>query len=237
MGFFSKLFKSNNSQKANFLGSVQVDLNKIVCKDFKNKSNDFEIDISSIEYIYISKTEHQVASLMIYQDSQKFIPSNFKGFEEVYAFLAEKLIFSKVDFDKIIENKLTIQKEIYRRKQPQNFEILNNGNYNDYHLGFEIQSPEKEFISWDLTFQEMIKNKNLTNGILDFTQEYKKFKYPVRIGNMIVQDFGFRKNASRNDVPVLSFFTDCYNSDSNDKSYFDLKKNLINDLGSDNDFW
>ena len=166
MGFFSKLFKVNNSQKANFLGSIQVDLNKIVCKDFKNTSNDFEIDILSIEYIYVTKTEHQVASLMIYQNGQKFLPTNFTGFNEVYNALVEKLKFTKVDFYQIIEKNTSIQKEIYRRKRPQNFEILSAKKYNDAHLGFEIQSPEKEFVSWDLPFQEMIKNKKIEEELV-----------------------------------------------------------------------
>lgn len=238
MSFISRLFNSNDSQKSNSLGSIQFDSSKIVCRDFKNESNNFEVQIDDIEYIYITKTEHQTASLMIYQDGQKFLPANFESFNEVCVYLGEKFNFiKKIDFHQIISNNITVRKEIYRRKVSQNFEILNNDNYNDSHLGFEIQSPDKEFVSWDLTLNQMLGNKNLINGILDFAPEYKKFKYPVRIGNIILQDFNFRKNASRNDVPVLSFFSDCYNTESNDESYFDLKKNLINSLGSNDDFW
>ncbi|WGU70173.1 hypothetical protein QIU18_11810 [Capnocytophaga canimorsus] len=29
-------------------------------------------------------------------------------------------------------------------------------NHTDYHLGFEVQSPEPKFFSWDATYEEVI---------------------------------------------------------------------------------
>ncbi|GIM49139.1 hypothetical protein [Capnocytophaga stomatis] len=82
-------------------------------------------------------------------------------------------------------------------------------NHNDYHLGFEVQSPEKQFISWDATYKEVIalpyveRDFDLSNE----TYEYYYFKYPVRMGNLLFPKFDIRiDNPQRKDIAVQQYY-------------------------------
>ncbi|MFK8298754.1 hypothetical protein ACI76O_10035 [Capnocytophaga cynodegmi] len=87
--------------------------------------------------------------------------------------------------------------------------LLLSENHTDYHLGFEVQSPEKQFISWDATYEEVIalscveRDFDLSNE----TYEYYHFKYPVRVGNLLFSNFEIRvDNPQRRDIAVQSYY-------------------------------
>lgn len=89
------------------------------------------------------------------------------------------------------------------------YEILDK-NYNDYNLGFEVQSPEKEFVSWDSTYAEILAlpcvepNNTLDMG-LELSNHYA-FKYPVRVGNLLFKNWGFYYIPHhRKDIAVQSY--------------------------------
>ncbi len=90
------------------------------------------------------------------------------------------------------------------------YEILVD-NYSDYHLGFEVQSPQKAFISWDTTYQELIRSPLVEeNNPLDMdfaTYDEYRFKYPVRVGNLLFKELGFHLSfQQRDDIAVQSYF-------------------------------
>lgn len=91
------------------------------------------------------------------------------------------------------------------------FFTITENNHSDLHLGFEVQSPEKEFISWDITYNELMKNP-LVDIETNQTNFYKtvwydiRFKYPVRVGNVIFSDFKTSlSEIYRSDIPVLEY--------------------------------
>ncbi len=234
MGFLNKLF-GNKDQSVNpivskkQLGSITVIGNKIVYIDNENNS---EINIDKIEYVYETTTNYNGAALFVYDGKQHYLSKKLDDFEEIYVFLSEKLNFEKTSSKNFKE-----KKEIYRRKRNSNFQILSNQNYEDYHLGFEIQSAEPEFISWDVTFAELEKNENLNIEISNYDQKMFVFKYPIRIGNIILENFMFYETIFRKDIPVLSFNSDCYDDQSSDKSFYDLKHFLSKNLKKIEPFW
>lgn len=87
------------------------------------------------------------------------------------------------------------------------FSIINENIYSDLHLGFEIQSPNKEFISWDTTYNELMSNPFID---VEFPTEYGmyyiRFKYPVRIGNVIFRDLDIVLSENhRSDIAILEY--------------------------------
>jgi hypothetical protein len=116
----------------------------------------------------------------------------------------------------------------------QNYEIIKNGSFSDYGKGFEIQSPIKEFILWDITYDQLGLNKNLLLEAIPHRLRVCKFKYPVRIGNILMKDFCYYPDNERKDVAILGFFCRCYDETSTDASYNEIKDLLLRDFGNEN---
>ena len=90
--------------------------------------------------------------------------------------------------------------------------LLLSANHNDYHLGFEVQSPEPKFFSWDMTYDEVIASSYVewdSPFDLDYeVYEYYYFKYPVRVGSLLFSKFEFRiHNTQRRDIAVREYYT------------------------------
>ncbi|WP_372474692.1 hypothetical protein AB4865_05385 [Capnocytophaga sp. ARDL2] len=89
--------------------------------------------------------------------------------------------------------------------------LLLSTNHTDYHLGFEVQSPEPKFFSWDATYEEVIASPLVewdSPFDLDYeVYEYYYFKYPVRMGNLLFSKFEFRiHNTQRRDIAVREYY-------------------------------
>lgn len=84
-------------------------------------------------------------------------------------------------------------------------------NHDDYQSGFEVQSPEPRFFSWDATYEEVIASllvervKCNDYGENRFSHEYA-FRYPVRVGNLLFQPFLFSlTTVQRTDIAVREY--------------------------------
>ncbi|QIM62757.1 hypothetical protein A1D29_05305 [Pasteurellaceae bacterium Orientalotternb1] len=68
-------------------------------------------------------------------------------------------------------------------------------NYDDYHLGFEVQATTPQFLSWDMTYDEIIALPCVEWDAPLFSDfeihDDYFFKYPVRVGNILLHQFGF----------------------------------------------
>ncbi|GIM56616.1 hypothetical protein CAPN006_10100 [Capnocytophaga canimorsus] len=89
--------------------------------------------------------------------------------------------------------------------------LLLSENHTDYHLGFEVQSPEPRFFSWDTTYEEVTASPLVewdSPFDLDYeVYEYYYFKYPVRVGNLLFSKFEFRiHNTQRRDIAVREYY-------------------------------
>ncbi len=113
-----------------------------------------------------------------------------------------------------------------------NYEILIT-NYYDYHEGFEILSPARKFVNWNTSVGALLLNPNIYFEIDEYGIKLAKFKYSIRIGNIILSGLYFRTPQKRNDVPVLNLYTNIYGTERTDKGYRDLHKKLFDDIGSE----
>jgi len=72
----------------------------------------------------------------------------------------------------------------------ENYQILSN-NYADAEQGFEIQDLDATFISWDTPVRNVLKkHRHLLKVDVYRPLSFVSFLYPVRVGNMIIENLG-----------------------------------------------
>ncbi|MEH0155571.1 hypothetical protein V6R21_15600 [Limibacter armeniacum] len=208
-------------------GSIFIDGNKVIYQ-INQSATPSEVNIYDLQYAYLI-TRNSMASLFLFDFHQHYIPANLKGFEAVYRSLSAKLGFNDVQFFENVFTKEAIKKEIWRKKIKANYRILDDS-YNDYQVGFEIQSAEKDFINWDTTYEGLVNNPNVLFEKSAYGQNLLKFKHPVRIGNLLLTELFTYFDNDRKDVPIIDFYTNCYDSSNTDISYIELKRLLQKDF-------
>jgi len=231
MNLFDRLFSSNKFPNECNDGIIKIEGNKIICEG-NHGIHSCEVNIVDIQYAYVIVNVNNQSFLFLFDYHQNSIPTNYKGFKKVYEELSKKFKFNDAFFFDNVNRKIELKKEIWRRHYEPTYEILS-GNFNDYENGFEIQSTEKQFISWDTTYEELEQNENIVFEKSPYGQKISKFKHPIRIGNIILKDFSSYFDNSRTDSPILHFYTQCFDKKGTDKSYDDLKRVLNIDIKVD----
>ena len=122
-----------------------------------------------------------------------------------------------------------------RNLQP-NFKILNS-EHSDYTKGFEVQSDRKEFISWNTTYAELEQSKCVQIEELEYGEKILYFKTPIRVGNILLEDFSTTLYKGRTDVAVLHYTSDCLDHSGTDAGFHQLKNILSRNLGKPTDGW
>lgn len=235
MKIFERLFpfrkKINKFPNESNVGKVKVIGSKIICTE-NHKINNFEINIDDLQFAYLIIDRNNQSYLLLFDHHYNSIPTNFIGFKNVYEELSDRFKFNNKLFFENVNKKIEFKIEIWRKLNETTYEILHS-QHSDYEKGFEIQSPEKNFVSWDTTYDELEKNKNVFFVTSPYDQRIAKFKFPIRLGNILLYDFNVYFNNNRYDVPILKFYAECFDNLSSDKSYFDLKKVLISGIDID----
>lgn len=108
------------------------------------------------------------------------------------------------------------------KETPEVTHRILDGSFKDYGAGLEIQSPGKEFISWDEPYCNLIRSPNVH-------AETHSFLYPVRIGNILLSNLLFSEN-KRNDVPALFFCIDFFERSNSEEAYLEIKNRLMHDF-------
>lgn len=233
MNIFKNIF---NNKKENLRvfpkecndGNVRIENNQIICEG-AHDINSCVVNLADLQYAYVTIRQDKLAYLFLFDYHQNSIPITYKGFKTVYTELSNRFNFNDDLFFENINKKEVTKREIWRKKYEPTFEILKS-NYTDYNQGFEIQAKVKEFISWDTTYDKLEKSENIIFETSPYGQKVLKFKYPTRIGNIILNDFSSYFDNGRTDVAVLNYYTQCYNHLGTDKSYNDLKDILKKDI-------
>ncbi|MDR7212067.1 hypothetical protein [Flavobacterium piscis] len=210
-------------------GSVTLVDDKIHCKGNLYFSNS-EVTIDRIQYVYVVVNAKKESLLFIFDHHQHTIPTTSTGFEVVYTELSKRFLFDDALFFETISKQEQAKKQIWRRTYVPTYAILQ-AQHSDYHLGFEILSPEPQFISWDISFAALEKNDSVFRATSPYGQTLLTYKYPIRIGSIKLYDVASYFDEVRMDAPVLEFHTDCFDQKGSDKSYSDLKEVLVRDLG------
>ncbi|MDH6305377.1 hypothetical protein M2459_001830 [Parabacteroides sp. PF5-5] len=214
-------------------GTICIDGDRLISKgelkDIWYRNTDWEVEISKIKMACALVGENKNAYLYLYGDDRdQFIPVVYHGFREVYSMLSTRFGFDDELFWKVVTSKEK-RKEVIWRKPQETYQILDHFTPGDYEKGLEIQSPEKEFISWDATYDEL-RQHPLVKIIHGEYSEYITFRYPVRIGRLLIWNL---KSIvyERTDVAVRWYTTDCYNKEATDGSFRDLYTTMLTDLG------
>src|SRR5690606_7620048 len=158
-------------------GNIAVEGDKIICKG-KDDIHNCEINIKDIQYEYIIVNAQGESFLFIFDYHQNRIPTHYTGFSKAYNLLSARLNFNDEVFFENIYQDIPVKKQIWRKIHAPTYQILSENN-KDYESGFEIQSPQKEFISWDATYQELGQCSNVFFEKSPYGQKLLKFKFPV----------------------------------------------------------
>ncbi|WP_148304588.1 hypothetical protein [Formosa agariphila] len=215
-------------------GAVSIVGDKIIVKG--NSYHNSEVNIKDMQYAYVLVNVQGESSLFIFDHHQHVLPANYIGFSKVYKQLSSEFGFKDDVFFEHVNQTSVIKKLIWRKVQEATYSILDT-NYTDYNLGFEIQSEEKVFISWDDTYVDLNEHEHTFIDVSPYGQKILKFKYPIRIGNVILNNFTAYFDNARTDIPVLHYYTHAINASSSDTSYYELKTRLQSDFSNDNQFF
>lgn len=188
-----------------------------------HKIYDCACSIDKIQYAYLVINAHLEPYLFLFTTpaKQNFISTSYEGFEKVYKKLSEMYGFNDDMFFKYLHKQEPLKACIWRKIEDPTYHILGE-KFTDYKEGFEIQSPQKEFISWDMPLGVLSKKKSAKLKFNFFGSKYLRFKYPVRIGSLVLENLQAIIHENRKDVPVLSFHAQCYDATNTDASYWEL---------------
>ena len=223
MSNYNRIFPKETTE-----GHVSLIGNKIITKS-NNSLYESEIDIHQLLYIYIVVNRDGRSMLFLFDHYQHWIPSDFTGFRKMYEDLSNLLVINDVILFQNIFKKEKFKKVIWRKLISSNYQLISDKVNHDYTKGIEIQSDNITFIDWD-TLATSYKNiEGIHYEQSPYDQTITKLNYPVRIGNIILNELTAFEN-KRDDVPILHFYTQCYSDDSSDKSYYELRDQLIKDF-------
>ncbi|MFD1805548.1 hypothetical protein ACFSAV_04025 [Pasteurella oralis] len=181
-----------------------------------------EFDLSQLNYVYLVKDpDIRNNRLTLYLNDIFKIGVNYRGFTKMYQELSCRFGFDDALFFQYLYKKGPFSIQIWRKKQIQNYDILDE-EYTDYTQGFEIQSPEKKFIPWGTTYEALFQHTQFEEKWISYN-----FIYPIRIGRLLLKNVWLTPSVRR-DVPILELYTDCYHESATEKSYLELKSSLTN---------
>lgn len=205
-------------------GTIQIIGNMVRYDDGRgNEPEEFAID--KTKYVNVTLLG-DTPYLLFFSDYQHYVSSTLKGFETVYTQLSAKFGFDDEAFFEVMHQTEEITKRLWIKPRKTNYHFLD-GNYNDYTNGWEVQTNPSKFISWDTTINDL-QNLNIGSIFLDeFDNEYFNIEYPVRFGNMILDELTIMIQDKRKDIGLQEFVIDLYHESLTDKSYHDIKQNWM----------
>lgn len=226
------LFKKKNKFKTETEnGNIFIQDNQLFYDDNGYTES---VNLSILKYAYVEFLGDN-PYLYLFDSKQNYIPILQKGFSLTYPKLSERFGFDDAVFFKTLHSKNKIKERIWIEKFPKNFEILEK-KYTDYSDCFEVQTKPPTFISWDATYEEILK---LNIGHLYLSElkiYYFKIDFPVRIGSLIINEFEFYYDPNeRTNIAVQSYFTSLNTESLNDESYYQLRKLWMNEIPTDID--
>lgn len=218
--FKRKEVKQVAKEKAN---QVYIDGDQLFYEDHNTQETVF---LNQLSYAYATVLG-ETAYLYLKGDKTDYISIEQTGFAEAYRVLSDRFGFDDNLFYEIVNQSENKKARIWIKQVPKNYATLE-AEHNDFTQGFEVLSKTPQFISWDTTYEEMLTLGLAKAGDTEFTSDYHTFLYPVRIGNLIINDFGFNAGNDRQNIAVLSYSVDLNNGLNTDGSFEELKAFFMN---------
>lgn len=221
------IFKIKKSFPKVEKGNVKLVKDTIIYDD--GRGNDPELlDLTVLKYVFVTMLGGQ-PYLMLFSNHQHHIACNLKGFQNVYKALSKRFGFNDSAFFEVINQTKDIKKRLWIHPEKTNFKLLDN-EYSDFENGIEVLSDPPIFISWDITQFELIALQVGETYTSDTDIVYFKFSYPVRIGNMIIDNLECYVGNNRENIGVQNYFANLTDQSLTSKSYYDIKNNWLKRL-------
>lgn len=186
-------------------------------------------NIDDIQVIYFTCINNK-GLLFVAGKHNSHIPITSNNFEQTFEQLANQLGFSK-NLLPLFTSTTFCERNmfVWARQNKTNFTVLTDKNSNDLFIGYEIQNSNKTFISWDTTYAEVINLPEVDTCLPDNKDDLVKFTFntPVRVGDVVLNDFSFY-NCPRRNIAVSTYFSYCESSENGEKPYVLLKRLLLN---------
>lgn len=202
---------------------------------YKDHGNTEKANLYVLTYAYV-QVLGDVPFLYIFADFQHYIATDLEGFDEVYNELTNRFKFDNDLFLSVCKSKIEDNKvKIYAKKMPRNFQILTDYK-DDVELGYEVYSDPKQMVSWNIINDELERLGLVEAYFSDFGSKYLKFKYPVRIEDILIKQLEIYAKNVNNAHPVKEYFVKIYDETNTDKSYKELRELWLEDDSDIDDF-
>jgi len=187
-----------------------------------------EASIQLMKYVYVQVLGN-VPFLFIFSSRQHYISTHLNGFDEVYKILSNQFHFDDDIFFAVCKARKEDEKiKIWSKKIPQNYQLLDEY-LNDGDFGYEVYTEPKEMVSWDTTYEELEASGLVESYWTDFDFKYLRFKFPVRVQNILIDQLEIYVNNALPDRPLQEYFVSLYDDTNTDKSYKELRNLWIDD--------
>lgn len=204
---------------------IWIDGNTLFYKDHGNIEN---ANINAIKYAYV-QVLGDVPFLFVFAGHQHYISTELHGFEEVYHKLSDRFHFDNETFFAVCKARKEDEKvKIWAKKMPQNYQVLEEY-HDDGDWGYEVYTKPKQMISWDTTYEQLEAWGCVEAYFTDFGAKYLRFKYPVRIESILIDQLEIYTDNISTNRPVQEFFVDLYDETNTDESYKKLRELWIDD--------
>ena len=194
------------------------------------------IDLSKLQYIYVYTTEN-AQNLVLNDYSQHIINCTVTGFDIFFRYLSSQYLLDENQFLKILASRKPQKVELWRANNPDNCQILDfpeNSTRieNQQSQGFWICSSPRQWISWDMTSQELADLPLVYQTTNEYGMSEIRFHFPVQIGNLVLDDLRYSfPGHLRLDVPLDDFYSYLRIKGNGDQNYFLAKEALGKTLG------
>lgn len=211
---------------------IWIEKNVVYFNSFNNLEK-INIDLMKYAYIHILGN---IPYLYIFSDIENYISSELDGFDHVYKELSSELHFDDETFFSVSQKKLEDEKaRIWSKKFAKNYHFLD-GDFQDGDVGYEIYTEPKQILSWDTTYEELEKRGFIEFYTSSFDTQYARFKYPVRIEDIVINQLELYVNNVVSNRPVQEFYVDLYDDTNSDLSYKELREFWLDDDIDADDF-
>ncbi|WP_437918799.1 hypothetical protein [Sphingobacterium sp. LRF_L2] len=204
---------------------IWIEVNTLFYKDIGGIE---KADLRTLKYAYV-QVLGGVPYLFVFADHQHYISTELQGFEKVYHDLSHRFSFDDDTFLRVCREKKEDEKvKIWTKKMVQNYQILDEERF-DADFGYEVYAEPKRMLSWDTTHDELEASGLVESYFTDFGARYLRFKYPVRIEQIVIQGFELYVENTLSNRPIQEYFINLYDDTNTDRSYQQLRKLWLNE--------
>lgn len=111
---------------------------------------------------------------------------------------------------------------------PRNYQILDEYP-DDIDFGYEVYAEPRHMLSWDTTYEQLEGSGFVEAYFTDFGARYLRFRYPVRVEGLLIDQLEVYADNISTNRPVQEFFVSLYEETNTDKSYQQLRELWVDD--------